>query len=654
MGGFSLIHAGFLAAAGAVAVPIVIHLLFRQRARVLTIGSIRFLQQVVREHRRRRRIRQWVLLALRVLCVLLLALLFARPYCDAAFRQGQSLEVVLLIDRSASMSARDDSGTPFARALAGARGELSRIDDNAIVRLALCDAAGVQEIGINELELAKTGVAATDYGLALDWTRDVLTISPRPVRRVHLWCDLQRSGQPKAPLPELPLGTSLLIHDVGQTVSRNLAVDSVQAVRTEIRPDSPLLIRAVIRNHSPLPVKQLAVECELFGGTGKLTSQSNIELTGFGRSVVDFPMPITQDGVYRGRVMFQGNDVLTVDDERWLAFEARRPDRVLLVDGQEGRSVYGNETYYLETALGLQSDQAQAGLRSFETERIVWEAGEGFPRLDGYRVVVLANVRQLSEADGDRIAEFVRAGGALLIFPGDQISATSMKSLSSRNLLPGKLADEPVEHRVRVDSWDHAHPILECFDDPQHGDLRRIEFRKILPLVALAPNARALLRAEDAIVCAEISVGRGRCVYFGSTADRDWTDLPRTRLYVPLMRQLLAWLTDQLSATSPVVNRLAAKSDDELGVVQQGERWQVTNLDPRESTLERTRVEELRRILGALDTDIQQADTSQETAKLMRSLPPDRLRPDELWTMVVWGLLLILVAEMLLASRVHA
>src|SRR4051812_4945590 len=105
MFGLSLIHAGFLAGGLAVALPIVIHLLFRQRTRTVVIGSVQFLHQVVREHRRRRRVRQWILLALRMLAVVLLALLFARPYWDESQRRGLEQEVVLLIDRSASMQA---------------------------------------------------------------------------------------------------------------------------------------------------------------------------------------------------------------------------------------------------------------------------------------------------------------------------------------------------------------------------------------------------------------------------------------------------------------------------------------------------------------------------------------------------------------------
>src|SRR5580704_14032625 len=170
MYGISLIHTGFLAAGLAVAVPIVIHLLFRQKTRTLGIGSMRFLHQVVREHRRRRRVRQWILLALRMLAVLLLALLFARPYRDESYRRGLQEELVLLIDRSASMQSRQGGGeTAFSRALARAREELQRLDENVVVHVALCDAVKIEELSVEQLSAAAPTDAATDYNLALAW-----------------------------------------------------------------------------------------------------------------------------------------------------------------------------------------------------------------------------------------------------------------------------------------------------------------------------------------------------------------------------------------------------------------------------------------------------------------------------------------------------
>lgn len=287
----------------------------------------------------------------------------------------------------------------------------------------------------------------------------------------------------------------------------------------------------------------------------------------------------------------------------------------------------------------------------------MWESGKGFPRLDGYRAVVLANVRRLSDEDGQRLNAYMHEGGKLLIFAGDQVSRESLAPLAKRDLLPGIVAAEPVEGRLRIDQWDAKHPALACFADPQQGDLRRLQFARVLPLESTVAGARVLLQSGEKIIAAQASVGRGTCLYFGSTADRDWTDLPRTRMYVPLMRQLLAYLTDQLVERALVTNRMLTKPDEKIGIeeVEPGEEaektWVVTNLDPRESALDRVTAEELRDALGVTLTT---TDDEARQAALALAIPPDALRPDELWTRVAWLLLLVLTAELLLAGRVHA
>ncbi|MSR57490.1 MAG: hypothetical protein EXS05_07440 [Planctomycetaceae bacterium] len=653
MFGWNLIHAGFLAAGLAVALPIVIHLLYRQKTRTLPIGSVRFLHQVVREHRRRRRVRQWLLLALRMLALLLLAALFARPYWDESYNRGLQQEVVVLIDRSASMQAKDNAGrTALDRAVEAARRELSNFDENVVVHVALCDAAGIKEVPVEQMPKAVATDAATDYALALSWAGDILAASGRASRRIVLIGDMQRSGMPRGPVAPLPEGVELSVIDVGEPLAQNVAIESAAALQTEIRPDGKVTLGVVLRNFGPITVKKVPVRCEVVGSGGKkIVVAREVDIAGHGRISLDLPLDIEVDGVYRGQVSVAHNDALALDNLRWVAFEARHPDRVLLVDGEEGRSIFGNETYFLETALRLAADDSAGRLRSFEAERIVWESGKGFPRLDGYRAVVLANVRKLAPADGERMDAYVRSGGRLLIFVGDQVTAESLAPLASHDLLPGKVAAAPIEGRFRVDEWDADHPALACFSDPQHGDLRRVVFAKILPLEKPAPDTRVLLKSGDFVVAADRPVGRGRSLYVGSTADRDWTDLPRTRMYVPLVRQLLAYLTDQLSDRAAVTQRLVEKPDDKIGIESIDDRLVVTNLDPRESVLDRVTPDDLSKTFGATKP---KSDTAAEAAALGITISSDALRPDEIWTTVAWLLLIVLAAETLLAGRVHA
>ena len=143
MGGLGFIHLGFLTASAAVAVPIVIHLLFRQRARRVEIGTIHFLRVVLQDQARRRKIRRWLLLALRAAGVLLLALLFARPFWRAPGTLGSEREVVLLIDRSASMAAATAGTTPFDKAQRQATELIAGLPSGSTVHIAYFDADGV-------------------------------------------------------------------------------------------------------------------------------------------------------------------------------------------------------------------------------------------------------------------------------------------------------------------------------------------------------------------------------------------------------------------------------------------------------------------------------------------------------------------------------
>jgi hypothetical protein len=124
-------------------------------------------------------------------------------------------------------------------------------------------------------------------------------------------------------------------------------------------------------------------------------------------------------------------------------------------------------------------------------------------------------------------------------------------------------------------------------------------------------------------------------------------------MYVPLVRQLVAYLTDQLIDRPTVETGIVSKQHPESGMTAvEGEpgRWLVTNIDPRESALDRITTDDLQKLAGGKSSPA----TDDKAADDRIKLPADSLRPDEIWTNVVWLLLAVLAVELLLASRVHA
>jgi hypothetical protein len=117
------------------------------------------------------------------------------------------------------------------------------------------------------------------------------------------------------------------------------------------------------------------------------------------------------------------------------------------------------------------------------------------------------------------------------------------------------------------------------------------------------------------------------------------------------MRQLLAYLTNQLGEQRAVQTRTIAKRGETAGVSETDGQWIVMNLDPRESIPDRITPEELSKRLGAGENGV---DRTAALAALKLTLPADALRPEEAWTLVVWVLLFVLAVETLLGGRVHA
>src|SRR5712691_4072192 len=101
----------FFVGLGAIAIPVLIHLIQRERKRVVAFPSLMFVRRIPYQSVRRRRIRHWLLLLLRAAAMALIVAAFARPFlrqgAAAAVVAGGARDIVILLDRSASMGYGD-------------------------------------------------------------------------------------------------------------------------------------------------------------------------------------------------------------------------------------------------------------------------------------------------------------------------------------------------------------------------------------------------------------------------------------------------------------------------------------------------------------------------------------------------------------------
>jgi len=118
---FGVVHPLLLWGTAAVAVPVLIHLLLRQRPRPRPWAAMQWLLAAIQSAQRRYKLTNFLLLLLRCLAVLLAALAVSRPNLAGL---GQGGQLVVVIDCTASMGERGGDPGP----LANAKAQLAKAD----------------------------------------------------------------------------------------------------------------------------------------------------------------------------------------------------------------------------------------------------------------------------------------------------------------------------------------------------------------------------------------------------------------------------------------------------------------------------------------------------------------------------------------------
>ena len=368
-------------------------------------------------------------------------------------------------------------------------------------------------------------------------------------------------------------------------------------------------------------------------------------------------MPVKEPGLYHGFVEVAAADDLPFDNRRWLAFQARLPDRVLLIDGEPGPSVFWQRDLLPRDGSAAQAARRRAdGIRKSlraDARRPGAAREVPLPDLSPFHVVVLCNVADVSPSRRRALwLASSSAGGNLIIFTGDQVKAGAYAALEQAKLLPARLQGPAEIGSYRFADWSKDHPILSPFTDPQYGDLRTLRFRSITRLVP-DPEARVLATTQGgAPLVLERSLGHGRCILSCVSGRQRLGRLGHSST-VCAAGPSIARLPDQPAAgdQSREIRSRRPGPGARAGCQRwkTGTRWSATSTppSPRSSA---PRWPSSASIIGSRGRQ----DSRTRGSGARERWPPTGERPDELWRTVAWVLLIVLVVEMFVANRTYA
>ncbi len=714
MGAFGFLHPGLLWGLLLAGIPIIIHLLSKRRYRRVRWAAQEWLLAALKKSARRMRLEQLLLLALRTLILLLVALAVARPMAEqgqlALFSTIRTHRVILL-DGSLSMGVTVAGVSRFERAvrLAESIVRMSRPGD-AISLLLVAEPVRTivpgpdtsRDAVLAELANLKVTSGGANLNEAFARAAQLFELSRYPRREVYVISDLQRStwaAQQLAPEQVRAIGSDveIVVVDVGsENTLSNAAIAGLSVEQSVAVTSRPAEVRVTVRNYGGQPLHGLGVEVAV---NGRSAGRQAIELQPGAEREVSFTVQFTDAGFQQLEARID-SDLLPLDDRRWLALPARERIRVLLVDGEPAGGGFASETGYLKVA--LVPDQELTSLVPFETE-IVAESDLIDTELERYDLVCLCNIGQWTESEARRIEQYVRRGGNVLIFLGDQVDVASYNEQLYRDgkgILPVRLIDrvgDPVARETvfRLDPGEYRHPVVKPFEGaPSASLLSTMVYAYIRVSLdeQVAESVRTALRydsGDPALLTAR--VGDGRIALVTTTADTEWTTWPVWPSYVPVMQELARYLVApdlsrwNLEVGTPLVlppepglgqvrvsaelpdgtrlDRLWEADQSELRLVETWYaglvRLQLGPPEPRqllyafnpprsESDLARVDPDELRGLLGGLPVRyVRDLDTGQNGTEHATRQGSELHRP------LLYAALLLLVVELALACRLN-
>lgn len=589
------------------AVPLIIHLLNRQRHKRRAWAAMEFLLAAYRKNRRRLRTENLILLLLRCLIPIVLALAIARPVLRdnaAVGGFGGTAHHVLVLDESYSMGLQPEGmPSPFRHAKEMATQLLDRLERRqghkvtilqSGIRPTLLGSSEDMNIAAVKPRLAATRGpldAAKDLTPALLQVAELVENATDAEQRVYVFTDMQARAfgelDEQKPPPDQPVmpptnaddafkdtihdaierigkRAELVFLDVGGSASEsastradNLQVTGLDIGRAHAIARVPTPVVVSLRNRTDgKRVMQVTLEIE-----GSSPTRQQLELEAGAEGQIEFPVTFSTAGLHHLRASIDANDGLPADNERFLVVRVRERISLLLVEGFD--------------------DESDPALMSSEQLRAVLDPtrGEGGPdvtvyapktitstdlltrreKLQDYDVVALVNITRIDETSAAAISEAMQAGTSLLVMLGSNTDPQSFNLYLHRSgggPMPMQLTAaqgfQPGGERSYVSSiLEPGHPVFAGFDQDVYRDIFQQApiYRFIGCTDEPIENGEVLARVRDEHNSPLVVVathGNAKALFLTSAISArpdHWNGLDWLGLSMPFFHEAVNWLT---------------------------------------------------------------------------------------------------------------
>lgn len=539
----------FLVALGAIVIPLLIHFLSRRRIKIVDFSSLKFLLVLQKSKLRWLRIRELLLLLIRMMILAMLALAFARPALTG--RHGSShapASAVILLDNSPSTERLSAAGTIYdgiKRSAMEIIDLLNANDDVTLIALSekpfihgpYSDFARAREV----LYSSQPQPSPPAFRGGLQKAKEILAISHNLNKEIYILSDFQQGrwwqgSFEKVTVPDYRYFAIGCVSDK----SENAGITRIEFPPQLFAPGEDFEITAHIRNYDNKALTGKLVELFI---NGDKKAQTAVDLKPLGTTIAKFTVTPENPGQHQGYLEIEDDDYST-DNRFYFNFEI--PEKISVLGVAES----AEDLKVLINCL----DRTSTGYIEFKGIEVSDFSRQDLSRFD---VIILNNISALPPSYFNSLEDFISTDGGLFFILGKSSNIEAYKKFI--NDKAGIKLGAKIQAVVGIDleksgqkqsyfnfnDFDLTHPIFkvyssQSFDSPQIPPLKVKVFSPIsggVPLARLSDKRVILTSAKNA-----------KIIVMGTGLDLKSSDISLHSFIVPFVIRTVEYLA---SAPSP-------------------------------------------------------------------------------------------------------
>ena len=526
----------------AAAIPVLLHFLNLQKLKRIEFSTLSFLKELQKTKIRKLKFKQWLLLALRILLVLLIVSAFARPTLETFTISGSSAAKttsVFIIDDSFSMSAVKGSGSHFNNAKEIVKNIIQDYQQGDEVAVLFTSETEDQQLtsGFGEVEKelnnATVSVKKQNFSETIAEAHTLLSSSNNFNKELFVLSDFpineldEKLVEQKISFDEK---TKIYLLDFANSELSNRSVTDLVLNNQLLEEGKTISFSAQIKNDYGNEVTNGVVSLFL---NGVRSAQQSFDLNEHESKSITFETTLSGYGLIESFVEIEQDDIVQ-DNTRYTAFIVANELNVLLAADNN------SDLQFVKLAIQSSSDKRTTKLKEIHTSDL------SFNLNPDYNLIVIVGSKNIRDVGA--LNKFVEDGCMLILFPGSESDATDFQMLLAglgiRANAPQIGKPNSKESVAYFNKVEYQHPVFSnLFEDKNDTKVESPEvysYFKVMPYEQLFP---VISLNDNSLFLSEIKRGNGRILLFNSAPVLSWSNFAVKSLFAPLINKSVLYQT---------------------------------------------------------------------------------------------------------------